>query len=336
MSRLVPALTMGAKVWRTLAGDDSALERLVKARYLRAVGSTMQREEGPGWIQQSGSSFVVVRSKSRPEPRIGIIARGGCDLPSLFSTAAFIREDVEGTVAIYKPEGTAGASRTDQLLQTLDEIPEEQMRETTERLELNPQIFAADFFDPAPFEISGFGQFGTFPKKAVVISVGSDLARSLYRHREHGYLVDLGRWWLNQSLEKAIGDTDALDWFRRAFEPVGKISAEGFQANLEEIVRLVRERIGAHVIVYNSLVLDPLNPTHNYQLVNKAHSLRRREFHLALAEVSAKLDVPIVDVDRVLKEDGIREQVDFAHFPIERMSAIGRRAYRIFKELEIV
>ena len=335
---LVKALRLGAKTVRKVAGRNTAIERFIRDRYLHTVHSKVKKETGPGYVQQSGGNYVVLKSTKNPEPRVGIVLRGGCDLPSIFVSATFIREDFKGTVAIYKDAfgGQAGASSTAQMLQTVDGIPREHLEEGRRVLHLGPRTFEPHIFQPDPFEIQGFPEFGAFPKTVIVISTGSDVSRTLHRHKEHGYLVDIGGWWLNESLEKAIHDVDALEWFRRNFESVGKIKVEDFYVNMEKMITLLRERTGAHVVVLNSLVLDPLKPVHNYQLLNQGHSRRRREFHLALVELSAKLNFHVVDVDRALKRQGIREQVDFAHFPVEGMLPIGEQAYRIFKELEVV
>ena len=84
------------------------------------------------------------------------------------------------------------------------------------------------------------------------------------------------------------------------------------------------------------MVVDPANPTHNYQLVKAAHSVRRREFTIALAELSQDLGFAIVDVDRLLKAAGVDEQVDFAHFPVDRMMPIGAELHRILQRLGTV
>ncbi|MGF1618498.1 MAG: hypothetical protein ACFCU2_11940, partial [Acidimicrobiia bacterium] len=78
------------------------------------------------------------------------------------------------------------------------------------------------------------------------------------------------------------------------------------------------------------------NPTHNYQLVKTAHAARRREFTIALAELSAELNFAIVDIDRILKNMGVEEQVDFAHFPVDRMGPIGVEVHRILKAIDFV
>ncbi len=84
------------------------------------------------------------------------------------------------------------------------------------------------------------------------------------------------------------------------------------------------------------MVVDPRSPTHNYQFVKTAHSVRRRAFLITLAELSRDLDIPIVDVDRLLKRAGIQEQVDFAHFSVDRMAPLGAEVHRILKALEKV
>jgi hypothetical protein len=52
--------------------------------------------------------------------------------------------------------------------------------------------------------------------------------------------------------------------------------------------------------------------------------------------MSADLDFPVVDIDRLLKSEGVKEQVDFAHFPVERMQPIGAEFHRIIRDLGIV
>ena len=338
MTPVVKALKFGAKTMRRIAGPNNALERFVRDRYLTSLRTKVKKETGPGYVQHSGGSFVIMKSTVDPEPQVGIMLRGGCDLPSIFVSAPLIREKLRGTVALYKDEygGQAGASSTKQLLQTLDGIPREHLEEGRRWLRLGPKVFEPHLFEPGNFSIHGFPEFGTYPKSVIVLSTGSDLARTLHRHKEYGYLVDIGGWWLNQSLEKAIHDTAALNWFKENFESIGKTKVEEYYTNMEKIIGILRERTGAHIVVLNSLVVDPMKPTHNYQLLNQAHSRRRRDFHLALTELSSKLDFHIIDVDRALKRQGVREQVDFAHFPVEGMMPIAEQAYRIFRELEVV
>lgn len=327
----------GLKGWRSVAGKDSKIELWIKARYLNHVGRQFRKESGPGWVQYSGQHFTLVsESESLPAPRRGIVLRGGCDLPSMFTSAPLIREGIKGTIVITQVSSEGpGGHRTDQILQTLEEIPAEFTAEVLERLELGADYFRPRLFQKT-FEVRGHPEFGVFPKTLVIMSIASDLTRAAYRHREHGFFVDPGGWWLNQSLDKVLTDLSAVEWFRSTFKPAGKISPADFKENLQKVIHEIRTRTGADVIIYNSLVTDPANPTHNYQLVKAAHSTRRREFAIVLSEASRESNFHIMDVDRILKLEGVEEQVDFAHFPVDRMSSIGEEAFRIMKELEVV
>jgi hypothetical protein len=89
-------------------------------------------------------------------------------------------------------------------------------------------------------------------------------------------------------------------------------------------------------MVFNLLTVEPSNLTHNYQYVRDPHSLRRREFNMALVELSQKLDFPILDVDRVLKRTGISAtQMDFAHSPAEAYGPVSSQAFGIMRELGV-
>ncbi|MDQ3501683.1 MAG: hypothetical protein M3488_12105 [Actinomycetota bacterium] len=338
MTVVEKALKAGVKVVRRVVGSNGKLERLVRDKYLHRQRVKVTKESGPGWVQQSGGNFVVMKSTKDDGSRTGIVLRGGCDLPSIFVSAPMLRQHLKGTLAIYKDQygGQAGASSTRQMLQTLDGIPAEHLEEARRRLKLGSRVFEPHIFEPAPFSIHRMPELGSFPKNVIVLSNGSDLTRTLHRHKEHGYLVDIGGWWLFQSLEKAIQDTDTLNWFKKNFESVGRISVEDFYTNMGRLITTLRDRTKAHVVVLNSLVIDPSKPVHNYQLLNNTHSRRRREFHLALAELSRNLDFHVIDVDRALKHVGVREQIDFVHFPVEGMMPIAEQAYRVFRELEVV
>src|SRR5205807_4769011 len=128
---------------------------------------------------------------------------------------------------------------------------------------------------------------------------------TVYRHREHGLLVDPGGVWLSSSLEPILDDPSAVRWFRENFVSVGRIPVEAFVENFTRIIHLLRSQAGAHILVFNTLTVDPGGTVHNYQFVRNPHALRRREFHVALAELSRKLDFPVIDVDHVLKRAGV-------------------------------
>jgi hypothetical protein len=60
--------------------------------------------------------------------------------------------------------------------------------------------------------------------------------------------------------------------------------------------------------------------------------MRWYEFNIALAELSRKLDLPILDMDRVVRRAGIRGQMGPAHFPPHINLQIARETFRVLKD----
>ncbi len=324
------------RTWRSVFGEGTKIENWVKMKYLTSVENEVKKESGPGWVQYSGRRFVVVsESDEFPEPRRGVLLKGGCDLPSVFTAGPLLREGIKGTVAISRHIGGTGGNRSDQILQTLEDLDPVAIAETRKMLDMNEDYFSPTFFNRT-FRIPKLPQAGEFPKTVVILSIASDETRQMYRHREHGFIADPGGWWLNQDLDRVLEDLEVVEWFRKTFKRIGRMSVDDFRKNNSRLVREIRERVGADVIYYNTMGLDPANPTHNYQLVKTAHSVRRREFNIALAELSHELGFSIVDVDRILKTAGVEEQVDFAHFPVDRMAPLGAEAFRIMRRTELI
>lgn len=333
---LPKSVTVALKSWRSVFGEDTRIERFVKERYLKEIETEIKKESGPGWVQYSGRRSVVISESDQfPEPRRGILLKGGCDLPSVFTAAPLMREGIKGTIAISRHIGGTGGNRSDQILQTLDSLDPEAIAETSSRLDMGKDYFEPTFFEKT-FTVPHMPQAGEFPKSIIVMGISTDETRQMYRHREHGFLADPGGWWLNQDLGRVLDDDDTVDWFRKNFKRVGRLSLEDFRTYNTKLVNEIRDRVGAQVIYYNTMVIDPANPTHNYQLVKTVHSVRRRQFTIALTELSRDLDFPIVDVDKILKTAGVADQVDFAHFPVDRMMPIGAEVYRIFKATDFV
>ena len=138
--------------------------------------------------------------------------------------------------------------------------------------------------------------------------------------------------WLGSRLVEALAngleDVETVKWFKKNFEQVGKMTVPEFVSNMELIVKHLRDKLGSHLIVMNTLVIEPLSPTHNFQLLNEDHVTRKRAFNIALAELSRSQGFHVIDVDRILKENGVRDQVDFAHFPVEGKLPVAREAFR--------
>lgn len=334
------------RVWRgvkRLIRAVASVHPTTEAVFNRAVRRVERRSRnrvrtavGDHYIQHSGANYALVASRSNPEAqKVGIFLKGACDVPSMFALAPAIRDEVRGTVCVFRSGIGAMDARSDILLQGIRGVPEEHTRELLERFPQFSRYFEPELFEPT-FRLDLGRRQMEFPKSLVVLSVGPDLARSAYRHRRHGYVIDPGGAWLTQPLEKVLGDPEVAKWFRENFESIGRMPVEEFRVNFGEVVRQIKARLGAQLLVYNMLTVEPGSRVHNYRFVNAQYSTRRRAFHIALAEMSRELDFYIMDTDRLLKREGIREQVDFAHFSDERLLPIGREAGRILKDAGII
>jgi hypothetical protein len=270
-------------------------------------------------------NWTVFRRGSS-DRRIGIYALGACDLPSIFAAKPLIASELDGTCAIIKIGGVADA-RSDFLLQALDPPDPRVTGQAVSRLRLPADTFDARVFKPA-FQVPDLTGLGDFPKTVTVLSIASDLSRTLYRHNEHGYLLDPGAFWFKDGLAQATAARKTMEWVRDSFTSVGTLDPDEFQTYFGKVVSLLNET-GTTVIVYNMCVVNPgdLSYTHEYR--RNPPSIRRMEFNDSLAEMVSKYGLSVVNVDRILKREGIQEQVDFAHFPLKSMMAIAAEFHHI-------
>jgi len=323
---MVRVLKPALRYWRALAGENTAVERTLRKHY-RAVERKLKKKS-------TGTNFSLFRSGSKWDNRVGIYMKGSCDLPLLFRCESLIRRVMDGTCCVIH-EGSVANARSDLLLQTLQDLPQEWVSPVIERLKLPADYFQPRLFDNT-FVVPGTHGLEEFPKRVIIISIGADVTRTLYRHREHGFLTDPGGWWLNQSFDTVLADLSAANWFRKNFVSVGKISVDAFVDNFTNIIEVLRNKTDAHILVFNVLTVEPGDRTHSFQFVKNCYSMRRREFDLALVELSRKLDFSIVDIDRILKRVGIRKtQVDSNHYPREAHLPIAKEAFRIMRELKV-
>jgi len=317
-------LKRGARLWRVLAGEDTRVEHFLRRRY-RLARCGMEREI-------VGEDYILFWSRQGSD-RIGVYLKGGCHLHSIFSCKPWIHRGLRGTCCIFN-DGDAADSRSDVLLQTLDGIPQDRLNPVTEKLRLRADYFRPSLFEKT-FSVPGMRGTEVFTKTVTFISVGPDVVRTAYRHRRYGFLVDPGGWWLSQPMDRVLGNLESANWFRENFESVGRLTVDAFAANYAKIIGLLKKNIAAPVIVFSVPIVEPGKLIHNYGFVREPQAKRNREFYIALAELSRKLDFPIVDVDRVLKKAGIGRQLDFAHFTPEQHEVLAREAFSIARDIGV-
>ncbi|MEH1804956.1 tetratricopeptide repeat protein [Nostoc sp.] len=279
------------------------------------------------------SNHIIFWSDSHQENKIGIYMMGGCDLPSVFSCVPLIKPILKGTCCIIK-EGQIERYRSDILLQNLKKSPQNLLAPVLEKFYLPDNFFENQLSKP-DFCVSHGSGIEEFPKQVVILSIAADVARVVYQHREHGFLIDPSGWWNNQRMDLMLRDLSSANWFRKYFVSLGRMTLETFIENLTQLIQEIRQVTNVHILIFNTLTIEPGNIIHNYQFVKRPESLRRREFNLALIELSRKLNFWIVDVDKVLKQSRTKNMIDFVHFPVELYQPIGQEVFKILEELEI-
>lgn len=320
-----PSLTRrGLKAVRRITGDGTALEE--QARSVRNLAKF--RAGRP----ISRRDLFAVRTGGGT--RFGVYGMGGCDVRTIVGAGPILAKHHDGTLCIGS-FAKAPAVRSDLLLQTLDPPPPELTAEVSAKLGLADHYFSPILFEPT-FGVPRQAGLGEFPKNVVVLSISADVGRTLYRHREHEYLVDPGGWWLASDMKAVLNDLSMTKWFAGAFRKVGRIGVEESMANFERLVTQVRERTGAFVVMQNVLTVDPGSVALDYKQANSPNRVRRRQFVLALADLARRLDFPVLDVDRLAKAEGISGQADFVHYTPDQKRFIAREFAGILRGAGII
>ncbi len=285
--------------------------------------------------RRQGDNYITFWSGDPRRRRLGIYVYGGCDLMAIFAAEARIRAVLNGTCCLYRGGIGASSARSDILLQTLADYPREVLAPVMEKLSLPAAYFRPHLFGER-FEVPQKNGFSTYRKQVIALSIAPDVVRTAYQHREHGFLVDPGGWWLNQNMENVLADMQTVAWFQRSFRKLGRLDVEESISNWGRIIALIREKTTAEVVLFNTLGVEPGDRSYDYQFVRRAPVIRRRQFNLALYELSRQLDFSIVDIDRLLKREGVQQQVDFAHWPIERFDPIAEEFFAVLQELGVL
>lgn len=77
------------------------------------------------------------------------------------------------------------------------------------------------------------------------------------------------------------------------------------RADLVSVIRQIKEKVGAHILVTNVSTLDPDNPVFTYHGVSEEPwTLRGHRLNLMLIDVSHDEGVSLIDIDRKIAEAG--------------------------------
>jgi len=241
--------------------------------------------------------------------------KGGADLvdslPSSLGDLVRVNHPGVSVEIVYEP-----CPRSDLFLQQMEGSPfPEELRE--QGLDGVPFV-AAQFLEPR------------FPQEldVVVLSIEPEVSQVLWKHRERGYLFCPppgweGEWSSGRKL-----------WLEETFCPLGRIEVEQFKENFTTLIRTVKRRWSAHVIVYNGSTFDPEDRTCNYRDIQETVALRIHKLNRALMEISVLEGISIVDVDRLIAELGAeRHVVGALRYSAEGHRTICKEFLRILEEI---
>jgi hypothetical protein len=176
------------------------------------------------------------------------------------------------------------------------------------------------------------GQFHTQleqqPVDVIVLALQPEVVTSAWKHRRDGYLVcPPSRWREAWNLER-------LEWFTGRFEPVGLIPAPASAENFTRLVQRIKERLEAHVLVYNCSTVDPHDHIDNFHGQEDNNELRTHKLNLALMQLSVQEGISIIDVDRLIAEMGAQEHVQrWCEYSDEACDAIGQESLRVLEDI---
>ncbi len=204
-------------------------------------------------------------------------------------------------------------SRSDALLEAGETIPADL---PGRNLPLAPYTLASQF-SRSLFETDA---------DLIILSILPDLANGLIRSRRDGYLLYPTNWESWPSADR--------DWLREAFVYERILDVERSMHNFSTIVRRIRQRSQAPILVYNVSAVVPGELIHTYQGIEEIFSTRIRRFNLALIELSRETGISVVDVDSIVARAGAdRVKLDTMHLTAEGCRLVAEEVVRILDDL---
>lgn len=178
------------------------------------------------------------------------------------------------------------------------------VRESSSRFDVVAQRLAAGGVVPDVEVPAGLGEWfaghfstamSTDTLRLGVLSLRDELTADVWRHREHGWLVqppdDFGASWTETEVA----------WLQQEFERAAPADAAGSMAALREIGGAIAG--DAVLVVFNASTYDPEGVRHDF--ADEVFAIRAHRMNLALERVASELEfVAIVDVDRSVAEFG--------------------------------
>jgi hypothetical protein len=96
----------------------------------------------------------------------------------------------------------------------------------------------------------------------------------------------------------------------------------------------VKDKLGAHVLIYNVSTVEPDDHLHNYHGRHDTWGLRAHKFNLALMELSVLDGISIIDVERLVAERGAgRHVLRAGRYSLEVSEAVRHELLRVLEDI---
>lgn len=257
--------------------------------------------------------------------RISIFAKGNVDVhDSLHSCVIggqlhwngindILRKRYPGTLIRLKHETFV---RSDALLAATGEVPSEL---ANREVPLGPY--------PAPMQFST--AIFDFKADVYVLSMMPDVATCPLRHKQTGFMFypnDVTAW-----------PAPDRDWLRSEFESLPLMDVQTSIANTERVIDKIREKSEAPILIYNMSPIVPGPIVHCLAGLDETFAMRIRRFNLALAELSERTGISIIDVDEILARAGADAlKVDAMHLAPDAYRLIAEEVVRVLEDLYVI
>ena len=159
-----------------------------------------------------------------------------------------------------------------------------------------------------------------------VLSIQPDIMTGLVRHRSDGYLLYPQNWQSWPAAEQ--------HWLRSEFAPRHVLDMANSMRNFETIIARIQARSSAPILVYNMSAVVPGESVHCHAGMDDILSTRIRKFNVALAELSQRTGVSVIDVDTVVARAGAdRMKFDAVHLTADGCRLVAEEVVRVLDDL---
>jgi hypothetical protein len=160
---------------------------------------------------------------------------------------------------------------------------------------------------------------------AVILSIMSDVATSVQRHREDGYVF--------VPYEAEFWSAEDRAWVRQSFATQPLVDAATSIATLGRIVERIRRRSQVPILVYNVSAISPGDTVHCHLGLDDDFGTRARRFNLELIELSRRTGISIIDVDTIVARAGAdRLKLSPLHLTAEGNRLVAEEVVRVLED----